>query len=175
MSSQLSSNKSSHSRQLGFTLVELLTTVAIVGISLGIGVPNLQNFLQDNHQLNAMNEFSSYVTYARNEAVVRNTTVTLCVANSTKTDCDTTGTNWANGYVVMAKGITSPLKIHDKLPGKQTITGGNSLVFSGNGLLNSAGSLNFCDSRSPTARSVTINMGSQVRRSNSSVTCSSAT
>jgi type IV fimbrial biogenesis protein FimT len=156
----------------GFTLVELLTTVAIVGISLGIGLPNLQSFLQDNQQLNAINEFHSYATYARNEAVVRNTTVKLCVANTAKTDCDTTGTNWANGYVVMASGITSPLKVHDKLPGKQTITGGgNSLVFSGNGMLNAAGSLNFCDGRSTTARSMIINMGSQMRRSTISAAC----
>jgi type IV fimbrial biogenesis protein FimT len=163
-------------KSMGFTLVELLTTVAIVGISLGIGLPNLQSFMQDNQQLNAINEFHSFVTYARNEAVVRNTNVKLCVANATSSGCDTTNTNWANGYVVMAGSTV--LKVHDKLPGQQTIrsdnSAGNSLIFSGNGMLNTVGSLNFCDGHSTTARSMIINMGSQMRRRSISAACTTS-
>jgi len=162
----------SKSQQKGFTLVELLTVVAVVGISLGTGLPNLQNFMQDNHQTNAINEFSSYVTYARNEAVVRNKTVKLCVANDNKNACATSGDNWANGYIVIVDGETTPLKIHDKLPGNQRVTGNStSLVFSGSGLLNNAGTLDFCDERNGVKHQVIINIGSQVRRANTSESC----
>jgi prepilin-type N-terminal cleavage/methylation domain-containing protein len=173
-------SKPSHSKsqQKGFTLVELLTVVAVIGISLGVGIPNLQNFMQDNHQINAINEFSSYVSFARNEAVVRNTTVKLCVANETKTGCATTSDNWANGYLVIVEGETTALKIHDKLPGNQTITGNSTaLVFSSNGMVTTAGTMTFCDGRQNSQpRSVNINRGSQVRLSNTATlsSCSAA-
>jgi type IV fimbrial biogenesis protein FimT len=170
-------NSSKHTNK-GFTLVELLTTVAIAGISLGIGLPNLQSFMQDNQQMNAINEFSSYVTYARNEAIVRNTTVKLCIANAAKTDCDETATNWANGYLVKVDGVARPLKVHDQLPGDQTITGNSTaLVFSGTGMMTTAGSLTFCDERqNAQPRNIIINMGSQVRLSKTATlsSCSAA-
>lgn len=171
MSIQALSQFLKKSQQKGFTLVELLTTVAIIGISLGIGVPNLQNMMQDNHQVNAMNEFGSYVSFARNEAVVRNTTVKLCIANENQNGCAEDDSNWANGYLVIAGNEV--LKIHDKLPGNQIIEGSfEELTFLSNGLLSSSGTMNFCDGRENTQpRSVTINMGSQIRQVTSTGSC----
>ena len=172
----MSSQAINTAQQKGFTLIELMTTVAIIGISLGIGVPNLQNLMQDNHQVNAINEFSSYVSFARNEAVVRNTTVKLCVANADQSACSTDETNWANGYLVIAESDNTVIKIHDQLPGNQIISGNSTaLVFSPNGMLTTSNSLRFCDDHNNKARNVNINIGSQVRLVNTATidSCSS--
>ena len=35
-------------RQLGFTIIELMVAIAVLGVLMGIGVPGMQSFLQNS-------------------------------------------------------------------------------------------------------------------------------
>ena len=65
-------------RQRGFTLWELLITVLVVGVVLGIGVPNFNEFSRNSEMASAVNAFVSAIHVSRTEAVKRGVPVTLC-------------------------------------------------------------------------------------------------
>jgi len=64
--------------QRGFTLWELLTTLLVAGVLLGVGVPNLMEFQRTNAMVSAGNNVISGLFLARTEAVKRQAPVTLC-------------------------------------------------------------------------------------------------
>lgn len=64
--------------QTGFTIIELMVTIAIAGILLTIALPNLRNFIVSNRLSTDVNGFVGLVNYARSEAIVRNQDVVIC-------------------------------------------------------------------------------------------------
>ena len=86
-------------RQQGFTLVELLGTVAIAAITLSLAVPALDGFLSGARQTGAINDFVTSVHRARSTAITENTRVTLCPSRSGST-CEDVA--WHNGWIVFA-------------------------------------------------------------------------
>jgi type IV fimbrial biogenesis protein FimT len=70
-------------RDRGFTLIELMVTVAILAIALGIAVPNLQEFVRRNHLAAATNNVVSALALARSEAVKRAARVSVASADWT--------------------------------------------------------------------------------------------
>lgn len=82
----------------GFTLIELMITVAIVGILLVVGVPSLKNTMQSNQVIAASNDLVSAMHIARSEAIKLNSRVTIC-ESSNGTSCGTTG-SWEDGWIV---------------------------------------------------------------------------
>ena len=83
----------------GFTLIELMITLFIIGLLLMVGLPSMKSFLQSNQLVAATNELLSAVHVARSEAIKSNGSVTIC-ESSNGTSCSTTGTsNWENGWI----------------------------------------------------------------------------
>jgi type IV fimbrial biogenesis protein FimT len=82
----------------GFTLVELMITLAIVGILLMVGVPSLKTFMQGNQLIAASNELVSALHVARSEAIKLNSRISICDSSDGKT-CGLTG-DWSNGWIV---------------------------------------------------------------------------
>ena len=82
----------------GFTLLELLITLAIVAILLIVGVPSLRSMMQGNQLVSSTNELLSALHVARSEAIKSNGRVTIC-ESSNGTSCATTG-DWKNGWIV---------------------------------------------------------------------------
>lgn len=82
----------------GFTLVELLIVLSIVGILITLGLPSTGTFLRGNQLVASTNELLSALHVARAEAIKTNGRVTIC-ESSDGTDCSTTG-NWKNGWIV---------------------------------------------------------------------------
>ncbi len=82
----------------GFTLIELMITLAIVGILLTLGVPSLKTFMQGNQLIASSNELISALHVARSEAIKLNSRVSIC-ESSNGTSCSTTG-SWKNGWIV---------------------------------------------------------------------------
>lgn len=87
-------------RNAGFTLVELIVTMALAAIVLTIGVPTFRTAILNNTRLAQVNEFVGVLNLARSEAAKRGLRVVVCRSND-GVNCatDTTGV-WANGWIV---------------------------------------------------------------------------
>ncbi|MEJ2603390.1 MAG: GspH/FimT family protein [Gammaproteobacteria bacterium] len=81
----------------GFTLIELMVVVAVVAIIATVAIPGLQAFVASNRQAGAVNDFLSSLYFARDEAITRNTSVTLCPSTD-GAGCDAAG--WEGGHIV---------------------------------------------------------------------------
>lgn len=98
-------------QQYGFTLIELMVTVAILGILLGLAAPSFRGLMAANRAHSVSMEFSGALMHARSEAIRRATRVTVCKsADTSATDptCTTaSGTSWASGWLVFTDGGTA--------------------------------------------------------------------
>jgi type IV fimbrial biogenesis protein FimT len=84
--------------QAGFTMLELMVTVVILGILLTIGVPSFQSVIRNNRIASSTNELVGALTYARSEAMKRGDAVTAC---PTEDQESCAGSNdWATGWMV---------------------------------------------------------------------------
>lgn len=62
-------------RSFGFTLVELMVTIAVLVVAMSIVAPSLASFAANNQVVTAKSTFGSALTYARTEAARRGQTV----------------------------------------------------------------------------------------------------
>lgn len=98
-------------RSHGFTLVELLITIAILGILMAIALPSYQQFVLNTRMTTQANEFLTMLNFTRSEAVKRNTRVTMC-KSSDGTGCLVTAltaspASWQPGWIVFVDGSTA--------------------------------------------------------------------
>lgn len=115
-------------RTQGFTLIELMVTLAVLAIVLGIAVPSFQTQIINNRSLTMGDEFAQALNFARSEAVKNKKRVSIC-ASSNGTSC--TG-NWSEGFIVFQDNAASdtvdavslgPIyKVWPKLSGAGTLT-----------------------------------------------------
>lgn len=103
----------------GFTLVELLTVVAILGVMAMIAGPSFSNLIADQRAKNASSDLYTALATARSEAIKRNTKVTLQ---------QITG-GWVNGWEVVDPGdTTNKILVHGQLSGATVTTSPTSLT-----------------------------------------------
>jgi len=72
-------------KSAGFTLIELMITVAIFAILIGIGVPSYQNMVQQSRIDDATTQINSSLSYAKNTAIAHNRTLYMIAADNTLT------------------------------------------------------------------------------------------
>ena len=65
-------------RVQGFTLLELMVTVAIMAIMAAIAFPSMRNFVSNSRLVNRSEQIANAFRFARTEAVRMNTPVLLC-------------------------------------------------------------------------------------------------
>jgi type IV fimbrial biogenesis protein FimT len=82
----------------GFTLIELMVTLAVGIVILAIGIPSFLTMMSNNQATAYANELVGAIRYARSEAVNRASDVAICASNNNQTACS--GTDWNNGWVV---------------------------------------------------------------------------
>lgn len=83
-------------RNQGFTLIELIVTLAILGVVTSIAVPAFGNMIEINRQDALKDEVESTLHNARAQAVLQRRTIEICGS----TDGTTCSTNWTDGWLV---------------------------------------------------------------------------
>ena len=145
----------------GFTLVELLITLAIIGLISGIALPQFNNMIKNNTLVTNTNVFVALLNYARTEAVTRESNIVLCATNdSTVAIPNCNSNNWESGWVLFSDIGNTPNNFDNNdillkrspstatgITIRSTFANVGSLTFAKNGFASSAGTISFCDDR----------------------------
>jgi type IV fimbrial biogenesis protein FimT len=115
----------------GVTLIELMFTVAVAAIIMGLAIPNMMQFARENRLTGAANDMLAAIHIARTEAVKRRLPTAMCFTttpDATAPACDGTGEegwiSWVdadNDFVVDANENETVLARHTALPNELTV------------------------------------------------------
>ncbi|NIR32538.1 MAG: prepilin-type N-terminal cleavage/methylation domain-containing protein [Gammaproteobacteria bacterium] len=156
--------------QRGFTLFELMITVAIGALLVTLAVPSFNTMLQNNRLTSQINEFVATLQLARSEAVKRNETVILCATDDPAADpldC-TAAADWETGWIVFSDadsdgapsatadecnaGADCIVAVHAAVEGLNTLRGepaavADSIAYQPSGISDDSGTFILCDPR----------------------------
>ena len=90
-------------KERGFTLVELLTGLAVAAILLTIAIPGYAFLVNAGRMAAATNDLVSALHLARSEAVKRGVRVTVCKTGGSAAACDAAA-DWQRGWMVFVDG-----------------------------------------------------------------------
>ena len=157
----------------GYTLLELIITVALVALVFAIAIPSMTTFNQNDRLTTNINTLIGHLAYARSEAVKRSVQVALCASN----DGATCSGSWNDGWIVFIDADSDNaftageevIRTHQDLGGNNTLSAtgiGTQIIYDNRGFVNAAsvGSLQLCDNRSgPHGKTIRITTTGRVR------------
>jgi type IV fimbrial biogenesis protein FimT len=121
---------------LGFTLIELVVTMAVGAILTAIAIPAFQSFVMNDRDSAQVNSLAYSFNYARSEAVKQDLAggVTVCPSPTGAPPCS--GTAWKQGWIVYyvdANGVNQLLQTVPAMSssGGNTVTAGGSASAAG--------------------------------------------
>lgn len=142
----------------GFTLLELMVTVAVLAVLIGIAVPSLGDATLAGKLAASANDLVAGVAMGRSEAIKRNAVTSLCVS-SNGTSCGSGG--WEQGWIIISGSTV--IQKHSAAPTGFKVTSSVAKVdFQPTGVGNTQATITVCRS-APSA-------GSQERVVNVSAT-----
>lgn len=182
-------------KSFGYTLIELMTAMAVIAVLVTVGLPLMNVFFESNRMISNTNDLVAGLNIARSEAIKQQIRVTLCQSADTAS-CTGTG-QWENGWIVFqdpngnatVDGGERILRLSEGAAGNQVTIRSNdvtslintSVTFTSRGLpkaLNGAsqsGTFRICDKRglktnadgtSTVARGVNLSPSGKVRSTN---------
>lgn len=148
--------------QKGFTLIELMVVVAIIGILVTLAIPSFVGLIAKASVSKAVNNFISDTRYARGEAMRRGKSVSICRSNDPTANPPVCGAGqglavlgWASGWVVFsdensngafnAAGGDTVLRVQEPFagigdfyavgasPSTSAVATGNQIIYDGTG------------------------------------------
>ena len=159
-------------QQLGFTILELLITILIVGIVSILAVPGMNQFVMNERLTSTTNTLLTDLMLARSKAVEQNLPTIVCVSTN-QTNC-TAGT-FSDGWIVGVDenndgGLDAAelIKVQQPISGSISFTSsvGASIQFDNRGFNPGAvGLISVCDERGVDhARSLSISRTGRISR-----------
>jgi type IV fimbrial biogenesis protein FimT len=160
----------------GFTMLELLSAVAIVLIIFGLGIPVLKATVSTNRLATSINALAGSLAYTRSEAIRRNQHVVICKSNTNR-ECSLEG-DWRQGWLVYvdvnrnraldaaefvlgSHRLTAKIQVDYRAFGSR-----NYLVYRPSGTTRTNGTFTFCDPAYPeSARALIITKTGRARLS----------
>jgi len=181
-------------RSRGFTLIELMMTLAIAGILVTMAVPSFSEVIKNNRLITQENDFVTTLNLARSEAIRRSDRITVC-KSSNQVSCSGAG-GWEQGWIVfndvnddgvVINPAANVLRVHDPLSSKVTLHGDANLVdyvsfvssgatqkFAGGASATQPGVLIMCDDRGFVSQAKAIQISATGRVSTDSATSTAA-
>ncbi|MBJ7574799.1 GspH/FimT family pseudopilin [Luteimonas sp. MC1828] len=142
----------------GFTLVELMVTMAVVGILAAVAAPSMTALINGNRLAGASGELTASLQLARSEALRRSSPVTICGT----TDGVACSADWTRWIVVGTNNINNAVDVvrDSTVSGAVQVQGpAGGIVFQSSGLIDAQGQLNVCvptDSPDENQRVITV-------------------
>ena len=87
--------------QKGFTLLELVIIIGILGMTIAFAAPGLSAMIKNNRISGSANDFVAALQFGKAEAVTRINPVTMCIRNAGGTGCLADG-DWHRGWIVFS-------------------------------------------------------------------------
>lgn len=136
----------------GFTMLELMITVALAGILSAIAGPGMLDFIRSNRLSTAARQLDADLLLARREAIKRNVRVLVCPVGSVAGKCGSGTAQWKQGWLVCYDADQSgdcddttgtnpnPIRRHGPVEATLTLTGPAAAArFNANGTQGAAG------------------------------------
>jgi type IV fimbrial biogenesis protein FimT len=150
--------------QTGFTLIEMIVTVALAAILLTMGVPSFSAMLKNNRITTQTNQFVTAMNFARSEAIKRGVSISVVAAND-----DDDNNEWGPGWSVIDNN-DNVLRVFPALDGDTTLESAADtgiFQYARSGRVSAADTLTMCDDREgETGRSISIAASGRVDTSN---------
>ncbi len=158
----------------GFTLIELMITIAVAGVLLALGTPAYQDFVANSKRTAAVNDLLADFQISRSSSVTRNSRIVLCSSGNLTTCANSN--NWAGGWIIFddadADGVKDGgeliLSTHEPVPQNVMTASFRAIAYRPNGRVityspvgtvsGTLGTVTICDSRGASmARAIVIN------------------
>lgn len=160
-------------RPAGFSVLELMITLSIAGILLGLAAPTFKGLLLDSQRTVAVNSFVHSIYLARSTAATQGRTVSIC-RSMDGDSCSNSTANWQHGWMVfvntdrdeppMRDANERVLSVQAAWSGGTVTSNRRSYSFRPYQHAVVNGTLVFCDVRGPTqARAIIINIAGRPR------------
>jgi type IV fimbrial biogenesis protein FimT len=92
----------------GFTLLELMITIALVAILLGIGAPSFAEFIRNSRITSKSNDLLAAMHLARTESIKRRAPVTVCGSGNSDAAAPACDTNSFDEWIVFVDEDGNP-------------------------------------------------------------------
>ncbi|MDX2368647.1 MAG: GspH/FimT family pseudopilin [Colwellia sp.] len=123
--------RSNHLKHNGFTIIELMIGLAVLGIITAIAMPSLNQFLVNMRIDNEISQIHRLVLSARNSAINMERNVTLCPLNATNTCTNTWGGELSVFIDLDNDNIYEPANNEMLLKVKSAIQNNDTLTYAG--------------------------------------------
>ncbi len=147
-------------KQNGFTLVELMLTLAIASLVMTMAVPSFSTMMKNNRLTNQVNQLVTALNLARSEAINRRVNIDVVAV-----DDSNSANEWGKGWNVVINGGDT-LRVFPALDGGVTLdsaSGVNTIQYSSAGRASVMDVFTLCDDRTgETGREVTISVTGRI-------------